>query len=244
MIDEPIPIPTPVVEKPPVRTSPKWQQDAMERLKAGIKKFSKPLADLAGRDANEGDTRMIVTDFLCEALGYDKYSDLTTEYRVKAEFADYGIRIDKEMIAFLEVKRVNTKLSSKHLRQVETYALNEGVEWVMLTNGADWQVYHLTPSLPMVIDLVISVNLLGEETTAQKAQKLFPLTRESLKRKQIAELWEAMSATSPKSLIEVLMTDSVLESIRREVKRKSGHKISKEEVGRLLKETVIRPECS
>lgn len=53
------------------------------------------MADLVARDANEGDTRLLVTDFLCEGLGYDKYEDLTTEYQVKGEFADYGVRLDK-----------------------------------------------------------------------------------------------------------------------------------------------------
>ncbi|MEJ7792416.1 MAG: hypothetical protein WKF65_10645 [Gaiellaceae bacterium] len=92
-------------------------------MKASLRKFNKPLQDLVNRDANEGDTRLIVTDFLEHALGYDKYEELTTEYGVKGEFADYGIRIDKELIAFVEVKRVATKLAAKHLRQVEMYAV-------------------------------------------------------------------------------------------------------------------------
>ena len=118
------------------RTGPKWELDTRERLKVALRKFSKPLPHLAERDANEGDTRLLVTDFLCEGLGYDKYADLTTEYQVKSEFADYGVRIDQELIAFIEVKRVTTKLNTRHLRQVEMYAVNEGVEWALLTNGA------------------------------------------------------------------------------------------------------------
>jgi hypothetical protein len=74
---------------------------------------------LVARDANEGDTRLLVTDFLCDGLGFDKYADLTTEYQVKGEFADYGIRIDRDLVAFIEVERVATKLSTKHLRQVD-----------------------------------------------------------------------------------------------------------------------------
>lgn len=52
--------------KPPAapRGAPKWETDARERVKAAIKKFSKPLADLVARDANEGDTRLLVTDLL------------------------------------------------------------------------------------------------------------------------------------------------------------------------------------
>jgi predicted type IV restriction endonuclease len=181
-------------------TGPKWESVARERMKAAIKKFSKPLTDLVARDANEGDTRLLVTDMLCEGFGFDKYSELTTEYRVKGEFADYGIRLDKDLIAFLEVKRVATKLAAKHLRQVETYAVNEGVEWVILTSGVVWQVYHITGGLPIVVDLALDVDLFGEETLAQKANQLYYLTKESLKRRQIDSLWHAKRATSPKSL--------------------------------------------
>lgn len=133
----------PALESSPTKPStaaPKWEIAARERMRAAIKKFNKPLGDLVARDANEGDTRLLVTDMLCEGFGFDKYAELTTEYRVKGEFADYGIRLDKDLIAFLEVKRVATKLAAKHLRQVETYAVNEGVEWVLLTSGVVWQV--------------------------------------------------------------------------------------------------------
>ena len=96
--------------KPVPRAMPKWESQAREELKAGIRRFHKPLSDMHNRDANEGDTRLLVTDFLCYVLGYDKFEDLTTEYLVKGEFADYGIRIDKDLVAFLEVKRITTKL--------------------------------------------------------------------------------------------------------------------------------------
>jgi predicted type IV restriction endonuclease len=232
-----------VVKKPPPRTAPKWELEARDRLKAAIRRFTKPLVDLADRDANEGDTRLLVTDFLCDGLGFDKYSDLTTEYQVKGEFADYGVRIDRELMAFIEVKRVATKLAPKHLRQVEMYAVNEGVEWVLLTNGAIWQVYHLTGGLPVVIDLALEANLLSDETVAQKASQLFYLTRESLKRRQIDELWKAKRATSPKSLSEVLVSESVADAIRKELRRRTGHNIDGQEIVRLLRETVLRPEC-
>jgi Type I restriction enzyme R protein N terminus (HSDR_N) len=135
-----------------------------------VRRFAKPLADLVARDANEGDTRLLVTDFLCEGLGYDKYEHLTTEYQVKGEFADYGVRIDKQLVAFIEVKRCATKLGAKQLRQVEMYAVNEGVEWMVLTNGQVWQVWHLTAGLPVVLDLALEVDLLGEGGPAQKGR--------------------------------------------------------------------------
>ena len=236
--------PTLVTSPPKVAAAlPKWESVARERMKGAIKKFSKPLADLFARDANEGDTRLLVTDMLCEGFGLDKYTELTTEYRVKGEFADYGIRLDKELIAFLEVKRVTTKLAAKHLRQVETYAVNEGVEWVILTSGVVWQVYHITGGLPIVVDLALDVDLFGEETMVQKANQLYYLTKESLKRHQIDTLWQARRATSPKSLAKVLRSDAVVTAMRKELKRTTGQSVTDLEIVRLLNETVLRPEC-
>jgi predicted type IV restriction endonuclease len=180
---------------------------------------------------------------LCEGFGFDKYAELTTEYRVKGEFADYGIRLDKDLIAFLEVKRVATKLAAKHLRQVETYAVNEGVEWVILTSGVVWQVYHITGGLPIVVDLALEVDLFSDDTLAQKANELYYLTRESLKRRQIDTLWQAKRATSPKSLARVLTSENVVTAIRKELKRMTGQSVTDADVVRLLNATVLRPEC-
>ena len=225
------------------KVAPKWQTDGQERVLTAIRRFSKPLADLVARDANEGDTRLLVTDFLSEGLGYDKYTDLTTEYQVKGEFADYGVRIDKQLVAFIEVKRVATKLDAKHLRQVEMYAVNEGVEWVILTNAVNWKVYHITGGLPVVIDLALEVNLLGDESPAKKAGHLFYLSRESLKRRQMDELWKAKRATSPKSLAQVIFAPPVMAVIQRELRRQTDHSIDVDEITRLLKTTVLSPAC-
>lgn len=230
-------------KQPSDNKMPKWESTARDRLKTAIRRFSKPLSEMAERDANEGDTRLLVTDFLCDGLGFDKYSDLTTEYEVKGEFADYGIRIDKELVAFTEVKRISTKLAAKHLRQVQSYALNEGVEWVLLTNGARWQAYHITAKMPVEVDLALDVDLLGESTQAQKANQLFYLTSESLKRRQIDDLWKAKRATSPQSLAKVLTSEPVLTAIRKELRRETEHRVDEAEIADLLRHTVLRPEC-
>ncbi|MFA7250335.1 MAG: hypothetical protein WC273_11980 [Dehalococcoidia bacterium] len=220
---------------------PKWEADARARLRAAIQRFSRPLAELHQRDANEGDTRLLITDFLCDGLGFDKFADLTTEYAVRGEFADYGVRIDRDLIAFIEVKRVTTKLNARHLRQVESYAVNEGVEWMFLTNGAVWQVWHITGGLPVSIDLTIEVDLLGPATPAQKTGDLFYITREALKRHLIDDLWKARSATSPKALATVLRSAPVVDAVRRELRRASGHRVESAELLGLLS-NVIRPD--
>jgi predicted type IV restriction endonuclease len=238
------PITTAPKAPPRPRTGPKWEADAKERLRLAIKRFAKPLHDLMTRDANEGDTRLLVTDVLTYGLGYDKFDDLTTEYEVKGDFADYGVRIDKQLVAFIEVKRCATKLNEKHLRQVQSYAVNEGVEWLILTNGASWQVWHLEGGLPVALDLAVEVDLLDTTSTpAAKAEQLFYLSKEALKRRLIDDVWRTKRATSPKSLAGILLSQSVADAIRKELKRKTGQQLETSEVVKLLRDTVIRADC-
>jgi predicted type IV restriction endonuclease len=228
--------------RPAERSAPKWETTARDRVKAAVRRFSKPLSDLVDRDANEGDTRLLVTDFLCDGLGFDKYEDLTTEYQVKGEFADYGLRIDKQLIAFIEVKRCTQKLGAKHLRQVQSYAVNEGVEWMILTNGRAWQVWHLTGGLPVVVDLALDVDLLGDESLAVKSDALFYLSKEAIKRRLLDDIWQAKAATSPRSLASVVLSESVVEAVRKELRRQTSYNGDVDELRRILEGEVIRAE--
>jgi hypothetical protein len=45
-------------------------------------------------------------------------------------------------------------------------------------------VYHITGGLPVVIDLALEVDLLGDEPPGHKVGQLFYLTRESLKKRR------------------------------------------------------------
>jgi hypothetical protein len=222
-------------------TAPKWETQTKDRLKAAIRQFIPHLSGMIDRDANEGDTRLLVTDFLCSALGYDRYADLTTEYQIKGQFADYGVRIDKELVAFIEVKRCTTTLAEKHLRQVQLYAANEGVEWMLLTNGRVWQAWHLTATLPMQVDLALDIDLLDEQPVGGKVGALFYLTRESFQRNQIDELWQQKRVTSPESLARTLVSDKMIGELRKELRRTSGYNADEKELAATLATDVIAP---
>lgn len=224
--------------------SAKWATDATTSIKSALRRYQKPLNDLVQRDANEGDTRLLVTDMLCDAFGYDKYENLTTEFAVRGEFADYGIRIEKQLVAFIEVKRAAQKLNARHLRQVETYAIKEGLEWVILTNGQVWQAYHVMASVgqQVVTSLALEVDLLSDESPTKKTERLFHLHHDALKRRTIDEVWKRQSATAPDALAKLLLADTIIDAIRKEVWRQSGFKAENSDLTNTLKSSVIRPE--
>lgn len=237
-----LPKPQEIREKKASPSSPKWEIETRERVMAAVKKYQKPLADLVARDANEGDTRLLVTDILCDALGYDKYEDLTTEYQVKVDFADYGVRIDKQLEVFIEVKRCAQVLNQKHLHQVQSYAVNEGVEWMVLTNGRNWQLWHMAPGLPVLMDMVLDIDLLSDDPVAKKADTMFYLSREAFKHKAVDELWKQRAATSAKVITKIIMSDKIIEDIRKELRRQTGFNADAKVIKDALVAEVVRPE--
>lgn len=252
LVDAPVAAETVVLAEPPrdvtnapsapASRTPKWELAAMAQVQETIKRCLKPLEALRARDANEGDTRMVVTDMLCEGLDYDKFKDLTTEYMVKQEFADYGVRIDKQMVAFIEVKRISQKLNERHLRQVLMYAVNEGVEWMVLTNGAVWQAYHLTGGLPVVVDLAFEVDLLGPASLSEKTELMFLLHKEALKRRRIDEVWRHRAATEPGALLDVILSEPVLDQLRKEVRRRTGIATTAESLSEVIRTEIVDPK--
>jgi hypothetical protein len=123
------------------------------------------------------------------------------------------------------------------------YAVNEGVEWMILTNGQVWQVWHLTAGLPVVLDLALEVDLLGEGGPAQKADTLFYLSKEAFRRHVIDDLWKVKAATSAKSLAAIITGPTVIDQIRKELRRQTGHQIEAKELRELVLSGVIRADA-
>jgi len=220
-------------------STPKWEATAKARISSSLKRLVKPTTTLREKDAAEADTRHLVTDFLVEVLGYDKYENLTAEFNVKGDWADYGIRIEKQLIAFVEVKRITQKLSVTHLRQVESYALKEGVQWAILTNAQVWQVYFVQPikGQQSEVTLVFEVDTLDDSLRpSQKTDFLFLISREGLSKGLLEKFHSAQNAVSPKTLRPILLSVDVLAAIRKEVRRKTKHLVDEKD----LKSAVMR----
>jgi len=217
---------------------PKWESNAKSRISGALKKLTKPTLLMKEKDALEADTRHLVTDILVDALGYDKYENLTAEFAVKGDFADYGIRIDKQLQAFIEVKRVSQKLSASHLRQVESYALKEGVQWAILTNAQVWQAYHVTPvkGQQSEVTRIFEVDILDETLKpSAKADLMFLISKEGLSKGRLADYLSAQNAVAPKTLKPIFLSDDVLAAIKKEIKKKTKHNIDTKDLKNAVK---------
>jgi hypothetical protein len=216
----------------------------LERAKANLRRYQKLLDSARSRDVNESDTVLIATDFLAEVLGYDKYSELTTEFSVRSTFCDLAIKLDNEIHYLIEVKSAGTELRENHLRQAVDYAANQGIESVILTNGVVWQVHRVKFEQPIQHELVLAIDLLDPNVrTGQLIQDLYLLSREAIGAGEMDRYWRLQEAANRHVIGQLLLSEPIVNALRREIRRLCRDlKVGAERVEELLRNEIIKRE--
>jgi predicted type IV restriction endonuclease len=193
-----------------------------ERLVVGVKRFQPILMAAKARDAGEADTVTIVKDMLAEVFGYDKYTELTSEHSIKGTYCDLATKVEGVLQTLIEVKAIGLDLKDAHVKQAVDYAANQGVDWVLLTNGTSWRVYRMIFAKPIDQELVIDIDFCKIDPRNQNDIELLYLwCKEGWARKVLGEYHSHKQAMSRFLLGAIAISDPVLEVIRREVRRVS-----------------------
>jgi predicted type IV restriction endonuclease len=213
-----------------------------QRISAGIKKFQPILAAAKARDVNESDTVVMVTDVLHEVFGYEKYADITSEHMIRSTFCDLAIKLDGRLSLLIEVKAIGTDLKDIHVKQAVDYAANQGCDWVALTNGICWRVYKVIFGKPIENELVVDLHLLELRPRVDADIELAGLlAKEGWQKERLGEYQSQKQALSRFTIAAVLMTDPVMDVIRRELRRVSPDaRIECADVSKVLQEEVLK----
>lgn len=213
-----------------------------ERLNKNVGKFQKVLSVAKDRDVNEADTVSIVTDILAEVFGYDKYLEITSEFAIRNTYCDLAIKIDEKIQYIIEVKAIGLDLKEHHLRQAVEYGANQGVQWIVLTNGVSWEIYRIRFEKPISYDLICSYNFL--EINPKKTddqEKLFILCKKGLCGETREGYYEYVQCVNRFMISAIILDDTVISTIKRELKKlSSGLKVENSEIENILQNEVLK----
>ncbi len=215
-----------------------------ERLSTGLKRYQPILAAAKARDINESDTVVIVADMLQDIFGYDKYAELTSEFAIRSTYCDLAVKIDGRLVLLVEVKAIGSDLKEPHIKQAVDYAANQGCEWVVLTNGRCWRAYRVHFTKPLQHELVLdfTVENLAPKKDADLAL-LWLLSKEGQAKSGLDEYHAQREALSRFTLGALLMTDTVLGVLRRELRRITPDaKIEESQILEVLMNDVVKRE--
>ena len=217
-----------------------------KRLADGLRKFQSVIKRAKDKDINEADTVRLVTDVLADLLGWDKYSQVTSEYAIRGRYVDLAITDPNESQpqVLIEVKSIGTELNDRHVRQAVDYAANEGVEWVLLTNGQVWRIYKVTFAQPVEHELVDEIDLLQLSHRAKRdLERLYPITPEGVSKNALEGQYKQRRVLNRFFVAAVIRSEPIVDAVRRELRRiEPEAKISNEELLELIRNEVLKRE--
>ncbi len=199
-----------------------------ERRQA-IKEARKMILEVVKMDGNEAETRRRVERIFESLMGYKAFKHLSRERAIRAsgvrEHVDFAVQLDPSPDAKIEIivelKRAGIDLAPKHLKQATTYAIDYGCEWVLLTNGKEWRLYHIEFGQPPKTRLLEQWDLLSDDPV-DLDQKFELISYRNVKKGKMQALWQRARVLRPTSLLGAIVSEDSLKLLRRIFKKTEG----------------------
>lgn len=216
-----------------------------DRITSAMKRLVQIILQQKARDVSEADTVTLAKDILSEVFGYDKYTEVTGEYAIRGTYCDLAIKIDDKLCVLIEVKAVGITLGDRHVKQAVDYAANQGVEWVILTNAAIWQLYNVTFAKPIDKKLVVEIDVTTSDCKRESdLDTLYLFSKEGFKKGMHVELRDKRDATSRFMIAALLLhNEDVIRALRRELKQIVNIHVTDEDIVNVLQSEVIKRDA-
>lgn len=220
----------------------KISKKTLDRMREGLKKYTKIVRGLRERDVSEADTVTVVKDMLEDMFGNDKYLELTGEYQIRGTFCDLAVKIDNKIKYLIEVKAAGVDLNDGHLRQAIDYAAKEGIEWVVLTNGICWHLHRVKFAQPVTHEEVAGFSVLDIDLRKEDDRnKMFLLSRESVHEGAMDAYHQTALLLNCYTIGQLVGSEPVVSVIRREFRKLFPEiKVDKEEILEILMDEVLK----
>jgi len=207
-------------------------------IRKPLKKFLPHLLEAKSGQLREAETVQRIERFFEHVLGYDGMTDISREAQIKGKYCDLALKIDGSIAFLVEAKACCEPLRERHIEQAQHYASKGNIRWVVLTNGLDWRLYHLTFEEGIDCEVAFEVNLEKEEEIDAACAKLALLHKLAIKKGELEEYWKEKTALGPASIALGLFHEEALKVVRRLIRKKEGFLVDPEDLGRSIHEML------
>lgn len=211
----------------------------LHNLYLKIKQYSKKYLSKNHDQFDESATRIMTNSLLTTVLGYEELDEIRTEYAIQGGYADYVIELNRKKQFVVEVKAITLDLTEKHLRQAVNYAANEGIDWVILTNGKAIELYKVLFQKPIEYKKIFSCDLTSAESIKNCLEYIFYLTKQSLLKKELDGFWTRFKALEPNNLSQRLYNIEIIKFFKKSLKKSTGLSFSEEDILNSLYEIIV-----
>ncbi len=198
-----------------------------------LRHAQKLVIQIKNQESNEAETRRHIDKVLELLCGYDALKHLTREHSIRGpgdtEFADFVIRSEDSIDIVVEIKRADLTLTPKHVKQGSRYCFDLGCSWMVLTNAVEWRLYKVLFSQPSDVVLVATWDILADDPH-ELAEKFDLISLRSIRKKVLDKYWHKKSALREMVLLSAILSEQVLITIRKVLRKKTGVLVHSEDL--------------
>jgi len=203
-------------------------------IKDNLKKYKSKYLRKEFSKVDESATRIMINYFLTEILGYQELEEIKTEYRIRQEYADYVVQLKRKKHFVVEVKSIDIDINDKHLRQSLSYAANEGIDWILLLNGREIQLYRVNFGKPISTTLIYKLDLMNNDDFKKAPDLIWYLTKRAVEKGELEVFWKKTTALNPVNLSKLLYSEEIVKRLRNDLKEQTGIYFQMEDVAKSL----------
>ena len=211
-------------------------------ISKSLRKYLPHLLQAQRDNLNEADTVQRLMKVFEDVLGYDALTEISREAQLKNKYIDIALKIDGVTRLLVEAKAAGVVLRDRHIEQAQSYASRNNFQWVLLTNGVAWNLYHLTFEEGIEYERAFAVDLSDAEKFGEAAELLAFLHRQAIRKGEHENFWQKHKALGPASIARALFHEGVLRLIRREIRREEGLLIDSEDLAAAI-HGMLSPEA-
>jgi len=224
----------------------KIPKKVIDRIPTPLRRYAKIAEDQKSRDVAEADTVTLVKDIMADCFGFDKYTELTSEQQIRGTYCDLAVKIEGKIEYLVEVKAAGIELNDSHIRQAVNYGVNEGIEWIVLTNAIEWRLYHIKFAQPIDFEEVTSFNILDlNPRDPEDQKKVFLMCREGISSGAMETYHQTALILNRYTIAEVIQSDEVIAVIRRQFRKLFPDiKIEANDISDMLVNDILKREVT
>lgn len=135
-------------------------------------------------------------------------------------------------------------MKDNYVKQAVDYAANQGVDFVILTNGITWKAFKVSFTKPITQEMVFEIDFLNlAYRNSDDIEKLLLIAKEGWVKSTLYEFHSQKQALSRFFLGAMILSDSVIDIIRRDLKKVSPDvKITSEQIKNVIYQEVLKRE--
>jgi hypothetical protein len=212
-----------------------------QKLLESLKSYKRRYLTKKNEKLDESATRIMINSFLSEVLGFEELEEIRTEYCIRGSYADYVIQSNRKKHLIVEVKAISLNLTEQHLRQASGYGANEGIDWILLTNGREFQFYRLIFEKPVRLKKVFHIDLSDLDDLKRSVDSIGLFTKKGIEKGCLEDYWNRFKALDKESLSKHLYKIEVVRFLKKCLKQQTKLNFAEEDIFDSIHEIVTHP---